>query len=92
MKRWALISARVLTIAGLIFCLFNAWILFMTGVSYGKQAYTAPKPNPIYKEFLPIIDQAVNRFLLLSVFFLVIFVLTFSRKQIQGMPNHKSIR
>ena len=82
MKRWALISARVLTIAGLVLCLFNAWVLFMTGVSYGKQVYTVPKPNPIYREFLAVIDRAENGLLLLSAFFLVIFVLTFFRKQL----------
>ncbi len=88
MKKWALISVRVLTIAGFVICLLNVWILFMPGVGYAKQVYTVPNPNPIYREFLPITDRAENGFLLLSAFFLVIFVLTFFRKQLQGMPSH----
>ena len=81
MKRWALISLRFLAIAGFALCLFYRFSWAMIEVGYGKQVYTAPNPNPIYKEFLAVLNRADNDFLWLSAIFLAVFVLSFFRKK-----------
>lgn len=77
MRKWIVVSIRVLSLIGFICSAGFAWAYFMQAVGYAKLAYSVPKPNPIYRDIVPVVSAAQNGFIILASTFLLALVATF---------------